>query len=213
MRKELVAHGLAAIGVAATLTVFFLLVPVSPGTGSSTLPASGFTTTTAGLELHLSLNSTSVASGDPVSVSIWMYNPSASEVDASYSGNWAVQGMGVGPCGTGSYPMGISIMRGNLTLNQVKGGPALQLYGSGEYGCPMILFYVQSYNFSPASSFATLMGYCSPSSCMTENITASMSFSGEYTASGFTSFAPGVYTFVGGDEWGGLTLLHFVVST
>ncbi len=81
-----------------------------------------------------------------------MYNPSASEADAPYSGNWAVQGMGVGPCGSLNYPMGFVIMRGNLTLDQVKNGESLQLYAPGTYACPMILMPIQSYVFSPSSS-------------------------------------------------------------
>jgi hypothetical protein len=211
MRKDLIAHGMATAGVVATLVVFFLLAPVSPGTGSSFLSTSSFTPTASGLELHLSLNATSVASGQSVSVTVWVYNPTSSEADASYSGTWAVQGMGVGPCGAGNFPMGFVIMRGNLSLNEVKKGEALQLYGPGTYACPMILMSIQSYVFSPTSSFAALEGSCSPSACFTDNMSASMTFSGEYGLLGFSSFAPGLYTVVGGDEWGGLTVLHFSV--
>lgn len=213
MRNDLVAHGLATAGVVATLVAFLLLSPVSPGTGSSFLSTSSVTLTTSGLELHLSLNTTSIASGQSVSVTVWVYNPSASEVDALHSGNWAVQGMGVGPCGSLNYPMGFVIMRGNLTLDQVKNGESLQLYAPGTYACPMILTLIQSYVFSPSSSYATVMGSCSPSACFSENMSASMTFSGEYGLLGFSSFTPGFYTVVGGDEWGGLTLLHFAVTS
>jgi hypothetical protein len=42
-------------------------------------------------------------------------------------------------------------------------------------------------------------------------MTAVMVFSGYYVGGSFKSFDPGVYTVVGGDEWGGIVLLHFVV--
>jgi hypothetical protein len=121
--------------------------------------------------------------------------------------------MDVGPCGSLNFPMGFEIMRGNLTLDQVKNGESLQLYSPGIYSCPMMLSSIQSYVFSPSSNDATVMGSCTPSACFSENMSASMTFSGEYGLLGFRSFAPGLYTLVGGDEWGGLTLLHFAVTS
>jgi hypothetical protein len=120
--------------------------------------------------------------------------------------------MGVGPCGSGNYPMGFVIMRGNLTLDEVRNGESLQLYPPGTYACPMILTFIQSYVFSPSSSHASVTGSCSPSACFSDNMSASMTFSGEYGLLGFRNFTPGFYTVVGGDEWGGLTLLHFAVT-
>ena len=212
MRNDLLAHGLATAGVVSTLLVFFLLAPVAPGTGSSLSSSSSFSPTAFGLELHLSLNATSIASGQSVSLTVWMYNPSPYQTEAAYSGKWAVQGMGVGPCGPVNYPMGFVIMKGNLSLAQVKDGAPLQLYGPGIIACPMILLYVEGYIFPSHNSFATIVGSCSPSECMASNMSASSTFSGDYSLLGFQSFSPGLYTVVGGDEWGGLTLLHFAVT-
>ena len=213
MRKDLVAHGLATAGVVVTLLVLFMLAPVAPGTGSTVFPSSSSSPTASGLELHLSLNATSIVSGQSLFLTVWVYNPSPIQAEAAYAGNWGVQGMGVGPCGPMSFPMGLVIMKGNLSLAQVKTGAPLQLYEGGVIACPMILLYVQSYVFPSHSSFATLVGSCSPSECASSNMSASMTFSGDYGLLGFENFSPGVYTVVGGDEWGGLTLLHFTVTS
>jgi hypothetical protein len=167
--------------------------------------------TASGLELHLAVNADSIAPGETISISIWIYNPSASEVEVSSSAGWPLDGLGTGPCGAVNYPMGFLIMRGNLSLEGIGGGERLGLYLPGAYNCPAILSSVRSYVLAPSSSSAQVVGSCTPSVCYTLAMSANMSFSGEYTAAGYRDFVPGAYTVVGGDEWGGLTILHFMV--
>jgi hypothetical protein len=213
MQGSLIAHGVAAAGVAAVLAALLILAPISPGTSSSYLPTTGVAQTASGLELHLSLNATSIASGQSISVTVWMYNPSSSTANVSASRDWALGGLVIGPCGPLNYPMGFLIMGGNLTISEVMSGQALQLYSPGTYNCPMILSSISGYAFEPTSSSASVMGSCTSSACFSADMSASATFSGDYGLLGFSSFAPGSYTVVGGDEWGGLMLLHFSVTS
>jgi hypothetical protein len=71
------------------------------------------------------------------------------------------------------------------------------------------------YDFYPSSN-AAIPQYGTLYNNQSESISTSMSFSGYYNSSQWFStetinFSPGVYTVIGGDEWGQLVLLHFVV--
>lgn len=83
------------------------------------------------------------------------------------------------------------------------------------YHCPGMLAYIMAYEFEPTSDNASIYGSCDPNPCMTGvKMNSELSVKGHWTGSPrseFASFEPGLYTVVGGDEWGALAVLHFVV--
>ncbi|MDE1814904.1 MAG: hypothetical protein KGI05_09625, partial [Thaumarchaeota archaeon] len=86
------------------------------------------------------------------------------------------------------------------------------LYQPGMYSCPVSIAPTKGYKFDPTSDNA--VGRCDPfSSCSsTGQIQFHTSFSGIWNDSSFHKFASGVYTIIGGDEWGHVTILHFTVT-
>jgi len=74
------------------------------------------------------------------------------------------------------------------------------------------------YVFAANGDNATGYGPCNAGPCFTEPMRLDRSLSryliiSPFLNSGaFTIFSPGVYTIVGGDEWGDLVLLHFAVT-
>ena len=64
------------------------------------------------------------------------------------------------------------------------------------------------------SDNASVFAGCIPGPCFAEAMSSTLSFKGYWnggTPGAFTDFTPGVYTVVGGDEWGTLAVLHLQV--
>lgn len=191
---------------------------VTPST-STPLPNTSSTTSKSvnGLSLSLSLNSTTFQPGQEVSVVIDEQNTLATVNNVSTSNSWPLRGLSLGPCGTTNYPFGVAIFQGYYTSSNVSSATPLQLYNpSGIYFCPAILSGINAYAFQPLSDSASVIGSCEPNPCFTD-----FKISSEITVTGYWSngqepilgnFTPGVYTVVGGDEWGALAVLHFVVQ-
>jgi hypothetical protein len=83
------------------------------------------------------------------------------------------------------------------------------------YYCPAILADVYyDYDFQPWSDVATI--HTSNSEPYSINMIATVTSAGFWTGSRpnatFNNFTPGIYTVVGGDEWGALVTLHFTIS-
>ncbi len=206
-----------------TPTLTSMPTPTPVVTPSTSTPPPNTSSTTSksvkGLMLSLSLNSTTFQPGQEVSVVIDEQNTLATENNVSASNSWPLRGLSLGPCGTLNYPFGVAIFQGNYTSSNVSSAMPLQLYNpEGIYSCPA-LFLVNSYSFNPLSDTASVFGGCgssNPNPCLTD-----FKISSEITVTGYWSndqesvlgnFTPGVYTVVGGDEWGSLAVLHFVVQ-
>jgi hypothetical protein len=76
-----------------------------------------------------------------------------------------------------------------------------------------------SYDFEPCSGMAaictTISGYENtepPPTDMTTSLTLLGFWVGGCCNATFSNFTPGIYTVVGGDEWGALVVLHFTVA-
>ena len=169
-----------------------------------------------GLSLSLTLNSTTFQLGQEISVIIDEQNTLATVNNVSTSNGWPLRGLSVGPCGTLNYPIGVAIFQGYYTPSNVSSATLLQLYKPGIYHCPMILADINSYAFQPSSDIASVFGSCDPNPCLSD-----FKISSEITVTGYwvngqgaapSNFTPGVYTVVAGDEWGTITVLHFVVQ-
>lgn len=175
----------------------------------------------AGLKLILSVNTTSIASGGAIEVVLDEVNTltTMKTINASYS--FPIRGLGASPCGAlGSLPppIGWTLFRGYHTTNDLWYGQ-LAMYSPGPYLCPLVRPPMKWYTFAADSDNASFYGYCGSQPCFATPMKLDQSFSGYWivipllnSGSGsFSRFQPGVYTVVGGDEWGDLVLLHFAV--
>jgi hypothetical protein len=181
---------------------------ISQTSTSAVSPASG-------LELSLTLNVTDVSAGHGIAATVEEANMGTAPLNVSASKDWPIQGLAVGPCGSLNYPVGIAVLSGNYDVANVSSSVALQIYEPAVYACPMVLTGIGGYLFQASSDNATVYGSCQPGPCLNETISATVSASGYWAGSistTFTSFPTGVYTVVGGDEWGGIAILHFAVT-
>jgi hypothetical protein len=187
-------------------------------------PTTGFTsdksvtvTSQNGLNLSLSMRSTAFQAGEEVTVIIDEQNTFATENDVSTAKKWPLRGLTLGPCGTINYPMGLAFFQGYYTLTNISEAAPLILYDPyAILHCPMILSSISEYRFEPSSDIASVFGSCDPNPCITNfKISSELTVKG-YWSSGLTTqfsiFPAGVYTVVGGDEWGSLAILHFAVQ-
>jgi hypothetical protein len=207
---------ISAITLAATITV-------GHGTPTSTVPYTSITLdqysstviSRYGLSLTLSLNSTTYHPGEEVSVSISEMNilPIRNKIHAA--DGWPVEGLTLTPCGTLSYPFGISFLQGYYDAEAVAAITPLQLFDPNAiYLCPATSAAV-SYDFQPWSDVAGVyIGYGWPPwpTNMTAQVTSAGFWVGGCCNATFSNFTPGIYTVVGGDEWGALVILHFTVA-
>jgi hypothetical protein len=211
----LVLLGITLIGLPACSTTTKTTPSATPS--PSTLPS--YTLSTAfdsekGLLLSLLLYPTTVQPGQGISVMIDEQNTLATQNNVTASNSWPLEELSLGPCGTLNYPMGIAIFQGNYTSSNVSSATPLQLYQPGIYFCPTILAQISEYAFQPSSDIASVLSDSNPPF-------TDFKISSEITVTGYWSngqeptlgnFTPGVYTVVGGDEWGTLAVLHFVVQ-
>lgn len=76
---------------------------------------------------------------------------------------------------------------------------------------------ITAYDFQPSSNIASIYGSCDPNPCLADvKMNSEVEVKGYWTGSSnatYSDFNPGVYTVVGGDEWGALTILYFTVAT
>src|SRR6266567_9248374 len=163
-----------------------------------------------GIRLDLSVNSTSLKPGDKIAITIRERNLRLVPNEVRAASAWKLQGLSLGPCGTVNRPIGFAIFKGNYTRENLSAKHPLQLYQPGAYFCPMILSRINSYVFEPLSNLADVEGFKLQIEDQTQVAGAwcepILPFPGLAT---FHPFSPGVYTVVGGDEWGDLIVLHF----
>jgi hypothetical protein len=176
-----------------------------------------------GLSLTLSLNSTTYHPGEQISITIDEKNTLARENNIRGADRWPVQGLTLSPCGTLYYPFGISILQGYYDAKGAVAIAPLQLFDPNAiYHCPAILAAVYyDFVFQPGSNVVaiyTSYDHFTPLSMnMTTTITSAGFWTIPYITHGhtlwiFSNFTPGIYTVVGGDEWGALVILHFSIS-
>ena len=189
------------------------------GTSASSTASSAATSTNAkspgsGLELSLTLNSSSISTGEEITATAVDVNTMTTADNLSAAKDWPVGNLAVGPCGQLNSPVGIAVLSGYYNAANVSSGKALQIYNPAVYACPAILSGIDGYLFQPSSDDATVYGSCGQAACFNETASATISVGGFWTAgpSTFTSFPSGVYTVVAGDEWGGVAVLHFAMS-
>ena len=212
-----------SLGVTTTRTI------VISTNGNTTMsgvgyPTSGETTnSTLGLKLAVSLqNSSLYYPGQNVSISITEYNVLAGYNNVSASNEWPAQTTPIEVCDA-IYPLQLGVISGYYDASNMSQASASQVVRFIDpnlvYHCPAIPA-ISFYNFEPNSDIVDMCFGSNASSCYSP-MTASVKFNGTwiggYSPSGnpgnatLQNLSPGVYTAVGGDEWGQLVLLHFTI--
>jgi hypothetical protein len=168
-----------------------------------------------GLSLTISLNSTTYHPGEQVCVNIQGKNILPTENEVRAARNWPVHGLTLTPCGRLYYPFGISILQGYYDSGNVTGATPLQIFDPNVIRTCPLMEVVVSYDFQPWSDSAnvyTAYELMPWSVNMTTEVKPAGFWTGSYPNATASNFTPGMYTVVGGDEWGTLVILHFTVS-
>jgi hypothetical protein len=166
--------------------------------------------TNSDLNLGFYLNSLVFSAGNNVSLQIDEKNPTDRAVLASVADDWGVPNLTLGPCGTLNDPFGVGILSGYYTAENVSSGRLLQLYAPGSYNCPEVLSGITGYSFEGLGNLAGIVQGEGSNPTLYQHMDVNVTSSG-YWAPTFHPFSPGYYTAVGGDEWGTLIILHFLV--
>ena len=203
---------------------------------ATTTPTSTVSTTTSeatgslnGLRLTLSVDPSEVYSGGSVNVSLSDFNTLASTSSPPIVGPPTVgkTTLMLGPCN--QLPLGIGIYQGNYGSGNISQATPLDLAQPGlVYACP-VEFNVAYFSFTGLSDEITLYSpqpsgqgnTTVPTQMWTRPDAFAENFSGYWTVQNqtcdfscvgvFHQFLPGVYTVVGGDDWGQLMIVHFSV--
>ncbi|MGC8557426.1 MAG: hypothetical protein ACP5NC_00320 [Nitrososphaeria archaeon] len=214
---------LSALVIAAIITAVMLA-------GASLITPGSLTYATQvhsnGMELMLSINSSSMMQGGSITVNVSLINTLHIINHVSAEHYWSIDDVSLGACDNINYPMGIAVFNGYYTsanISDVRN--PLTIFRPTV--CPMFIVYIREYQFYPYGSAASIKG---PSMINGTYYVNSYMISREFTLSGYyaqqqepangsnisshlilNQFSPGTYTIVGADEWGGFVILHFNV--
>jgi hypothetical protein len=198
-----------------------LLITVHPTTASTTTTKSDIvdsasSTSANGLKLSLSVDSTPNVQHQ-ISITLDEINILSEINNVPVSDNWQYKGLGVAPCDFTS-PYGIAVFRGDYTSSNFSTGTPLTLYDPHVTRLCPTNYPVISYSFQPSLDWVHVIENPANSINNSQQMQYEITIDGywpddNYTSnSQLTNFAPGVYTVVGGDEWGALVVVHFTVS-
>jgi hypothetical protein len=216
-----------AIAIVATMTISLISLSLIQAALGSALLANRDSLVTytsvvndsSKLRFTLSMNSSTLATGNAAEIEISEQNTLLLTNTVASAHGWPTPGLTDSPCGVLNYPMGFAIFKGYHLQTNLPSADRLDLYGPGLYFCPLILSSIDSYVFASGNDSASINGSCGSNPCVTMPMRSDGSFTGFWSSSilylssaTFHSFSPGAYTVVGGDEWGDLLVLHFVVS-
>jgi hypothetical protein len=172
---------------------------------------------TLGLEVLLSVNSTTIPSEDAISVATSVFNSRSTANNLTASSDWPIAGLSSGPCAPEWYPAGITVFRGDYGAQNLSDGKPIFVWPGIE--CPAEgSLNVTSYSFLPKSDRANFSSQSS-GNFATSNQSIPITISSTIFAANGTGFytslgsaLPSTYTLVAGDEWGQMVLLHFEVT-
>jgi hypothetical protein len=223
---ELLAFLLVAIIAVSSVAALAVL---ASGTGKLSVQQSSQTSVSStsakdGLRLSLEASPSGTPTGSGVGVSLTDFNTLPTTNSPAITGMPTVGGetLSLGPCS--QLPLGFAIYQGNYQADNLSQALPLNLFQPGIYNCPA-LFDVAYYSFSPMSDNITLFSPQSsepgsstvPTPMWTAPDSFNQSFTGYWTggsaakSGNFQAFASGIYTLVGGDGYGQLTILHFSI--
>lgn len=177
------------------------------------------TNSTVGLELLLTVNSTTIPSEDSIAVNASVVDTRSAPVNVSASSAWPIRGLVSGVCDLGPGPIGIAFFRGYYRANNVSSANAIDVWPL--ITCPASgVLNATSFVFLPHSDAANYSGYFGSYANSTKGMSSTRATVGAspYAANGtgfyssLDSALPATYTLAAGDEWGQLVLLHFDVT-
>ncbi len=164
------------------------------------------------LTLNLSTSSQMIKPGQAIGITISVNNTLSKQVTVSDENSWKLNDLSADPCG--SRPYGVAILSGFYSEQNVTEGKPLPIF-SNAVSCPFFNKIAQSYTFQPSSGHVILNNCPSSTSpCSFRfDLGSQLSFSGIWSnGENQQPFSSGLYTIVGGDEWGHVAIEHFVVS-
>lgn len=212
--------GASASTTSTTTTSSLTTTTSSTSSTSSTTQASSTSTSepnpSENLQLTLSLNTTTVAAGQPFQVTVTEYNTLPTTNNVSVAASWAVSGLELGGCGSTPRPyqdpLGVAVFSGHYTAGNISQGKAIAIFPA--MSCPAYVRNETGYLFQPQSDLAQVLPNSVSASpgAISGSVTISRGYADESPSSAGTPFSPGVYTVVGGDEWGDLAFLYVTVQ-
>ena len=195
-----------------------------------------------GIILRVGLNSTVLQPGQRLALTVSLFNNLTVSDYIQTAENWNVAGfpISIWPGCLFSLPLDFTILRGNVSLDQIEAIGKGQAPG---YSC-MEGTSIDHVIFQPKSSNATLTGTYCGGACVPNQVYGPYNLVSNFTVGGYWDypltindsnylyspydggvtfrypevgpvaahpFDPGVYTLVVADEWGQVVLLHFTV--
>lgn len=205
-----------------TWRIFALIVAVAVGTVVVTngpflygpvaaprqTPASAHVNSPDGLRLTLSLDSSTVMSGQPVTVEVSETNTLSSQLNISSSSRWPTVGLRTGSCYASVYPFGFALFSGRYTQANLSGAAPLQVFPA--VPCPLFMRLVTGYLFEAGGGSAVILPGTGPATLMAVNATITGTYDGA-SSGGAQPLPSGTYTVVAGDEWGAVVFLYLDV--
>jgi hypothetical protein len=181
-----------------------------------------------GLNFTLTMNTTVLQSGRVISINLSETNTLPHFNNITASDNWAYFGFPEQTCVSGpailNLPFALAIVQGDYSKLDLNGTTSLPILSPPGLSLliPCSLFWAPAeYDFYPSSNVA-IAHNGTVFNVQNESISTSMNFSGYYSSGYYNSsgtyiyetinFSPGMYTVIGGDEWGQMVILHFIVT-
>ncbi|MGI0102377.1 MAG: hypothetical protein ACREA7_07265 [Nitrosotalea sp.] len=205
--KSLHLYIIMAIGVAAIVTLG-ATISLSPHTFNlnHNYQSNSTDTQSSMLSLSVSVNSTEIKVGQGIAMDIALDNTSPNTLVLNPQHNWPLRKWSMGPC-LFHLPFGMALLQGNYSIDNMTEGERLPLYPSGVYMCRTI--DIDHFIFQPSSNKATIeINDTNYPVTMQYNL----AFNGFYQGQKFQPFTQGMYTVIGEDRWGHVSIHHFMVT-
>lgn len=192
-----------------TLTEDSVKLLVSTNLNSSHISTQ--TSNSSYLMLNLSTSSQVIPQGQPIDITISVNNTLSKPLALGDENSWKLNYLRANPCTT--EPYGLAIVGGFYSEQNVTTARPLPIFNDVAL-CPAYNKTTGGYVFEPSSGRVTLDNCTdTPSACSSGfDMGDRLSFSGTWKYGQVQPFNPGLYTVVGGDEWGHLAIRHFAVS-
>ena len=213
----ILAAGCGKIAVKTTTTMTTSTTSSTLTTSSTTTdigkPNSASTETENGLSLSLSTDRTTYQPGQEIAITVDEKNILSTTNNIPAADNLPSEFMSGFP-NDPSFPLGLAILRGNYTVLNYSNVIPLIIFNPSEVYTGIIITAPVSYSFDPGTDVPVLNGgdYNSSNAIWLHIEISVNGYWPNNESSSSKNLDPGVYTVLGGDEWGALVVLHFTVT-
>ncbi|HJT10827.1 MAG TPA: hypothetical protein VJ771_08595 [Candidatus Nitrosotalea sp.] len=163
------------------------------------------------LKLYFSTESQSIRPGQAIGITVSVNNTLPTQLHVKAANSGALSSLSLEPCIP--RPFGIAMFQGFYSKENMTYGKSLLLFNPDAL-CP-VMNATQDYVFEPSSARAvayTCTDAGQPLCSYHDEIADHVSITGYWYQGQLYPFKPGMYTVIGGDEWGHVAIEHFVVS-